>query len=79
MSTVKGGKGSAPSVAGGRGASSSTAAVPSFNVVGAAPENQLAQAIGQQEAEPVKAFVVSNEITNAQALERNIIEDATIG
>jgi chromosome segregation ATPase len=79
LSTVKGGKGSAPNMAGGRGASGSTAAVPSFNVVGAAPENQLAQAIGQQDEKPVKAFVVSNEITNAQALERNIIEDATIG
>jgi DNA repair exonuclease SbcCD ATPase subunit len=80
LSTVKGGKGSAPSVAGSRGASSaSTPSAPSFNVVGAAPENQLAQAIGQQDAQPVKAYVVSNEITNAQSLERNIINESTIG
>jgi len=59
---------------GGRGA-----APPVFNIVGAAPENQLAQAIGQQESQPVKAFVVSNEITNAQALDRNIINEASIG
>lgn len=76
LSTVKGGKGSTPNVSGDRGSAPS---IPSFNIVGAAPENQLAEAIGQQDAKPVKAFVVSNEITNAQALERNIIEDASIG
>ena len=72
------GKGGAPSkgsVQSPRGGS----APPSFNVVGAAPENQLAQVIGQQEEKPLKAFVVSNEITNAQALERNIINESTIG
>ena len=52
---------------------------PRFNVVGAAPENQLAQTIGNQQEKPIKAFVVSNEVTNAQALERNIIEGASIG
>ena len=64
-------------IQGARGESTSQA--PSFNVVGAAPENQLAEAIGTQEQKPVKAFVVSNEITNAQSLERNIIEGASIG
>lgn len=52
---------------------------PAFNVVGAAPENQLAQAIGEKDQQPVKAFVVSNEVTNAQALDRNIVESASIG
>ena len=60
---------------GGRGASSP----PAFNVVGTSPENQLANAIGEKDTKPVKAFVVSNEITNAQALERNIIEGSSIG
>jgi len=65
----------APSIpSGGRGAQP-----PSFNVVGAAPENQLAQAIGEQEQKPVKAFVVSNEVSNAQALDRNIVEGASLG
>jgi len=65
---------------GGSGSMGSTApAPPSFNVVGAAPENQLAQTIGEQEEKPIKAFVVSNEVTNAQALERNIVEGASIG
>ena len=67
---------------GGGGASISAprpAQAPSFNVVGASPENQLAQAIGEQDKQPVKAFVVSNEVTNAQALDRNIVETASIG
>jgi chromosome segregation ATPase len=75
-SLKSGGSASAPSVRGGRGEGGQA---PAFNVVGAAPENQLAQAIGQQDAQPVKAYVVSNEITNAQSLERNIINESTIG
>ncbi len=57
----------------------SASQAPSFNVVGAAPENQLAQTIGEQKAEPVRAYVVTNEITNSQALERNIINESSIG
>jgi hypothetical protein len=41
--------------------------------------NQLAETISEQTDQPVKAFVVSNEVTTAQGLERNIIEGATIG
>lgn len=61
-----------------RGASAAPQA-PTFNVVGAAPENQLAQTIGQQQQQPIKAFVVSNEVTNQQELDRNITEEASIG
>ena len=53
-------------------------APPAFNIVGAAPESQLAQTIGEKEDTPVKAFVVSNDITTAQSLDRNIIESASI-
>jgi len=53
--------------------------VPSFNVVGASETNQLAEAIGSKEQQPVKAFVVSNEVTNAQALDRNIVNSASLG
>ena len=63
-----------PNIARPRGATS-----PSFNVVGASPINQLAESIGEQTSQPVKAFVVSNEVTTAQGLERNIIDGATIG
>tara|TARA_R110002110_G_scaffold312814_1_gene526142 strand:- start:8435 stop:10009 length:1575 start_codon:yes stop_codon:yes gene_type:complete len=54
-------------------------APPSFNVVGASETNQLAQAIGQDEKQPIKAFVVSNDVSDAQSLDRNIIESASIG
>jgi hypothetical protein len=60
---------------GGGGAS----APPSFNVVGASATNQLAQTIGQKEQQPVKAYVVSNDVTTAQSLDRNIISSASIG
>ena len=52
---------------------------PAFNVVGASETNQLAQSIGQEEKQPLKAFVVSNDVTDAQALDRNIIGNASIG
>jgi len=55
------------------------AQAPAFNVVGAAPENQLAEAIGQQEQKPIKAFVVGSEVSNQQELDRNITEEASIG
>ena len=52
---------------------------PAFNIVGSSGTNQLADAIGGQSQQPVQAFVVASEVTNAQALERNTIEGATIG
>ena len=52
---------------------------PAFNVVGASGTNQLADAIGGQAQQPVQAFVVSSEVTTAQELDRNIIDDASIG
>lgn len=52
---------------------------PSFNIVGASETNQLAEAIGGQQQQPVKAFVVSNDISTAQELDRNIVQGASIG
>lgn len=64
------------------GASSSTPVAtptpPSFNVVGASDTNQLAGVIAGKQNEPVKAYVVSTEISTAQALDRNIVEGASI-
>jgi len=68
-----------PSVGGGSPSQPSVPRSPSFNVVGAAPENQLAEVINNKEDKPVKAFVVSNEITNQQSLDRNIEVGASIG
>lgn len=51
---------------------------PSFNVVGASSQNQLAQVIAAQNATPIKTFVVSSDVSSAQELERKIIEGASI-
>jgi hypothetical protein len=57
----------------------STPSAPAFNVVGASETNQLAEALGEQAQQPVQAFVVSNDVSTAQELDRNIIQGASIG
>ena len=52
---------------------------PAFNIVGASGTNQLADAIGGQSQQPIQAFVVSSEVTTSQELDRNIIDEASIG
>ena len=54
-----------------------TQQAPDFNIVGQSGFNQIASAIGQNNNTPVKAFVVSGDVTTAQALENNIIDTAT--
>ena len=51
---------------------------PAFNIVGSSGETQLADAIGGQTQRPSRAYVVSNDVTTAQEMERNIIEGASI-
>ena len=51
---------------------------PAFNIVGQSGETQLADAIGGQTQRPSRAYVVSNDVTTAQELDRNIIEGASI-
>lgn len=70
-----GGGGSTPNIQSPRGAS---AAAPSFNIVGQGGTNQLAQSIGSQEKQPIKAYVVSGDVSTAQSMERNIIQGASI-
>jgi hypothetical protein len=57
----------------------SAIAPPAFNVVGSNPTNQLADVISEQTQQPVKAFVVSNDVTAAQDLDRNIVQGAALG
>ena len=74
-----------PNASGGGGGAPSTprtpAAIsaPAFNVVGQSDTNQLTEAITGQTQEPVRAYVVSNDVTTAQSLDRNIVQGATIG
>jgi hypothetical protein len=51
---------------------------PAFNIVGASGQSQLAQAIAAQQRDPVRAYVVAGEVTTAQSLERNKIQEASI-
>ena len=64
------------SVSGGGGAISVQA--PDFNVVGQGGVNQLGQVIGAQFGQPLRAYVVSGDITSAQELDRSITAGATI-
>jgi len=64
---------------GGGGGGGSASIPPAFNVVGASGTNQLASAIGGQTQKPIQAFVVSNDVSTAQEMDRNIIEGASIG
>lgn len=71
----------APSFAASTGGAITTAALPTppqINTVGASGVNQLAQSINQQSKQPVKAYVVAGEVTTAQSLERNTINEASI-
>lgn len=51
---------------------------PEFNVLGSSGQNQLAQTIAGTQQRPIKTYVVSGEVTTAQALDRNIVTEAAI-
>jgi hypothetical protein len=61
------------------GGGASTVEAPDFNVVGAGGVSQLATTLAGVTGQPLKAFVVSKEITSAQELERNITDTASVG
>jgi hypothetical protein len=73
---VPGGGGGGASV-GSVGAAPAAQAPPQFNVVGTSGTNQIAQSLGNQA--PVKAYVVANDVTTQQSMDRNIVNTATIG
>ena len=50
-----------------------------FNLVGANQQNQLVNAIQSQFEKPLKAYVVSKDITNQMALDANIKSTARFG
>jgi hypothetical protein len=70
--------GSSGGAGGGAGASNPPAELSNpatFNVVGNTGTNQLAQTLGQQ---PLQAYVVAGDVTSAQSLERNKIQQSTL-
>ena len=73
------GGGSAGSSGGSAGGSGGGGAPtpPQFNIVGQSGTNQLAQSIGAKQGQPIQAYVVGNEVTSQQALDRNRVQTAT--
>jgi len=52
---------------------------PNVNVVGASRTNAIAETIAQQGQQPIKAYVVANDVTTQQGLNRSIVTSASIG
>jgi len=53
---------------------------PQFNVVGNSGVNQLAETMqGRSAQAPIQAYVVANDVTTAQGLNRNIVTNASLG
>ena len=61
---------------GGGGAGTTERADPSFNIVGRSNENLLINAIQAQFDKPLKAYVVSRDVTNQQQLDGMIVSQA---
>ena len=71
-----------PSSSGGGGSSAGggggvSAPAPQFNLVGNTGVNQIAQTLNEQP--PARAYVVGGDVTSQQALDRNLVNNATIG
>jgi hypothetical protein len=64
---------------GGGGAGNVSVSAPDFNVVGQSGTSQLAGVVGGAFEGPIKAYVVSSDVTSAQELDRRIDSTATIG
>jgi len=72
-----GGKGGGSVPSGGSTPTGGGTTAPTFNVVGNAGVNQIQNTLGAQQ--PVQAYVVANQVTTQQALDRNIVSNASLG
>ena len=79
LSAVGGGSAGGASGAGGGGGGISAPAPAQFNVVGASGANQIAQTLAGGQQQPVQAYVVAGAVTTGQSLNRNIINNASMG
>lgn len=68
-----GSRGAVPSASGGGGGSA-----PSFNLVEGSSSNQIQDSIDSQNSAPQKSYVVSQDMTSEQQLDRNIKETASL-
>ena len=71
-----GGGGASGGSSNGANSPTGSAPAPSFNVVGNTGVNQIAQTLGNQQ--PIQAFVVGSQVTTQQALDRNLVNNATL-
>ena len=78
LSTNVGGASSGSSVSGGGGGGSSPAP-PQFNIVGQSSTNQLSQTIAGQQNRPIQTYVVGNQVSTQQSLDRNAVATSTFG
>jgi hypothetical protein len=62
-----------------RGGAGGGTNAPQFNIVGDAGVNSLTGAVQSNRQTPVQAYVVAQNVTSAQSLNRNIVESATLG
>ena len=58
-------------------APTATAQAPQFNTVGTSGFNQLSDSIAVQNQRPVQAYVVANDVSSAQSLDRNRVRQAS--
>jgi hypothetical protein len=79
LSTVKGGGSVSSPTAPSVGGTPSAPAAPQFNIVGQGGTNQLAQSIGGQFNQPIRAYVVGGDVTTSQQLQRQRVRTATFG
>jgi hypothetical protein len=77
LSSLGGGSAGGSGSVGGDSGSGTPAPAPNFNVVGNSGVNQIAQTLGSQQ--PVQAYVVANNVTTQQSLDRNIVSNASLG
>lgn len=75
-SAVKTAKGSASVASPSTTASFNTASIPSVDLVGTDTNSVLASAINNQNQQPIQAYVTSTDVSSAQSLERNRIDNA---
>jgi hypothetical protein len=69
----------APSASGAAGGGGGSVPAPQFNIVGQSGTNQLAQSIGGQFDQPIRAYVVGQDVTTSQQLQRQRVRTATFG
>ena len=69
----------APISLGGSGSTSATKpTAPDFNVVGATAQSQLLETLSRSQDKPIRAYVVSSEVSTAQEMDRKVVEAASI-